>query len=102
MTNLFIPVLFNHFQVSGNGWQTKSTTVVFIYPEDEHYYQNEQNCLLGHSGALYNLDLPQDILRLVETCQASLDWEETTDTTTGESTELFSVRVGNRAIWWSN
>ena len=87
-----IAVHTNHFQVSGNGTQTSSSTLEMEY--GDYYdivekYRRDQNTYVGLEILLNGL--PENIVNELRLLGGCVEWSETSYTDTWETEEFITV-----------
>jgi len=98
-----IAVHNNHFQTSGDGWQTNSCSMVMEqgdYYDLVEQYQRNQNTRVGDESLLDGV--PEEIKNQLYLFGGSVEWSESSDTYTWETTIDHVVLDHNGETIWSD
>lgn len=97
MDTKFTPVHTNHFQVSGNNWQTVFANMDMVKEEDLFAYEGRQNLYIGDDSLMQYL--PKWVQKRLWEKGGSVEWQETYDTESWAGTGAVVVNSDKDCIF---
>lgn len=96
-----IPVHTNHFQTSGSDWQQNSASMRMVFGDFHDLveeYRTNQNVYVGDDSLLHGV--PLEIVNQLNLFGGSVEWSETSDTYTWETSVSHVVYDHNGETIW--
>lgn len=96
-----IPVQFNDYQKSGSGWQQSSSSMRMVFGDFYDLveeYRTNQNVYVGDDSLLHGV--PLEIVNQLNLFGGSVEWSETSDTYTWETSVSKVVYDHNGETIW--